>query len=583
MAFRKENLTNSGRPIMMRDGRAVRFLTYATDDLKAEVSAAGYFNAARLDLSVGSIIEISADNDGTPGYLRLQVASMPAGGNITTTDVTTGQGGGAPAWIADNRGASISEQGVMGGGNLSWKGSRPRSLPFDLKRFYVVVPVFLPKLITGSTITDTLFADARSFAFAVAPWQADPNGRPAGTPVMFGSNPSASFDPATWDANAPLLQGGGVALVSSLVDLGANFIPAGTLFDWRDAIKVAAAGQIPLSVTVNGNVQTGHATAASTGDLTTGGIAGVQNLTAIPAANTAFWDNSIIVAEGPSGQKRIISVGDSKLYAVAYDLGDIEGVGGHINRGLKTKGAAHLNLGRGSDGDFNLQTPANWAMRKKLIQVLQALGATFTGRIHENIHNDLTKTDSIAAIARSTAYAKWACVNASGIGILVCTQAGTTDSAALSVAAGVNRDIVDGTVRWARISTTSGGFLQQAAAVAARNMNVNDQLRQILPGVPSFGWASEPGTTGQTTQTPLTNFGASTTKRGQYNLLARDASLWDLWGHTGIIDTNPAIELSYPPTETSAWADTNDTTDGTHHSTAGAIKAAAVVAAVAAL
>ncbi|RYF96401.1 MAG: hypothetical protein EON94_16345, partial [Caulobacteraceae bacterium] len=218
----------------------------------------------------------SATTAGTTSGLAITVtdgfslATLSGISLVITAPAAAGSGGAT--WIADNRGASISEQGVQGGSNASFIGSRPRSLPFDLKRFYVVVPVFLPKALTAPTITDTLFADARTFAFSLAPWQASFANRPAGAAINFGANPSAAYDPATWDANAPLLQGGGVAFVSNLVDLGANFIPANTTFDWRAAVKTAA-GLMPYTGTVNGTDQTGHGNVVSASDIVTSGIA----------------------------------------------------------------------------------------------------------------------------------------------------------------------------------------------------------------------------------------------------------------------------------------------------------------------
>lgn len=97
MPFYKGLLRNSSLPVRLGNGRSVRFLNYATNDTKAEVMAAGYFNDARLDLSVGSIIEVSHDNDGTPAFHRLMVNAVPSSGNITTSDITSGQGGGAPS------------------------------------------------------------------------------------------------------------------------------------------------------------------------------------------------------------------------------------------------------------------------------------------------------------------------------------------------------------------------------------------------------------------------------------------------------------------------------------------------------
>jgi hypothetical protein len=57
MAYIKSQLRNGGRPIRLSPTKFIRFLVYATNDTAAEVVAAGYFNEARADLSVGSIID----------------------------------------------------------------------------------------------------------------------------------------------------------------------------------------------------------------------------------------------------------------------------------------------------------------------------------------------------------------------------------------------------------------------------------------------------------------------------------------------------------------------------------------------
>lgn len=88
MAFIKSQLRNAGRPIRLSNTKFIRHLTYDTNDTKAEVIAAGYFNNARADLSVGSIIEIEADCDGTQTSVRVRVATVPTSGNVTVTDIS---------------------------------------------------------------------------------------------------------------------------------------------------------------------------------------------------------------------------------------------------------------------------------------------------------------------------------------------------------------------------------------------------------------------------------------------------------------------------------------------------------------
>lgn len=88
MAFIRKQLRNGGRPIPLSNTKVIRFLTYATNDAKAEVIAPGYFNNGRADLSVGSIIDAEVDCDGVQASVKMRVATMPDGGNITVTDIT---------------------------------------------------------------------------------------------------------------------------------------------------------------------------------------------------------------------------------------------------------------------------------------------------------------------------------------------------------------------------------------------------------------------------------------------------------------------------------------------------------------
>ena len=88
MAFSKYHLTNSGRPNRLTAARTIRWLTYATDDAKAVVIAAGYFNDARPDLSVGSIIDCVVNAAAGAAYVKLRVTAVPATGNVTVADIT---------------------------------------------------------------------------------------------------------------------------------------------------------------------------------------------------------------------------------------------------------------------------------------------------------------------------------------------------------------------------------------------------------------------------------------------------------------------------------------------------------------
>ncbi|MCF1468502.1 hypothetical protein FS764_16465 [Agrobacterium vitis] len=88
MAHVKTRLVSAGRPVMLSNTRIIKFFNCASDNTKAEILTAGFFNDSREDLTPHSIINMVADCDGTPEYVRIKVATVPATGNVTVTDVT---------------------------------------------------------------------------------------------------------------------------------------------------------------------------------------------------------------------------------------------------------------------------------------------------------------------------------------------------------------------------------------------------------------------------------------------------------------------------------------------------------------
>lgn len=69
------------------DGKKAHF--YVTNNTKAEVETAGYFNpintAIAETLNVGDMIFVNGDIDGTPFHNSYVVATVPSGGDITIT------------------------------------------------------------------------------------------------------------------------------------------------------------------------------------------------------------------------------------------------------------------------------------------------------------------------------------------------------------------------------------------------------------------------------------------------------------------------------------------------------------------
>lgn len=65
------------------------FYVYSTNSTKAEVLAAGYFNASRTTLKAADVISAVVDKDGTPDLVQLLVTAVPSTGNITVAEKPT--------------------------------------------------------------------------------------------------------------------------------------------------------------------------------------------------------------------------------------------------------------------------------------------------------------------------------------------------------------------------------------------------------------------------------------------------------------------------------------------------------------
>ncbi len=63
----------------------LQFFRYITEATEAEVIAAGWFNNAREQLTVGSIITAIVDATAAKTFIRLRVTAVPATGNVTVT------------------------------------------------------------------------------------------------------------------------------------------------------------------------------------------------------------------------------------------------------------------------------------------------------------------------------------------------------------------------------------------------------------------------------------------------------------------------------------------------------------------
>ena len=75
MAYDAEGLMLVQGIIGAVSGAAKKKFTYVTNDTRAVVEGAGYFNSAAALLNVGDIIEVSGDIDGTPFGAHYVVSS----------------------------------------------------------------------------------------------------------------------------------------------------------------------------------------------------------------------------------------------------------------------------------------------------------------------------------------------------------------------------------------------------------------------------------------------------------------------------------------------------------------------------
>ncbi len=73
--------------------RQIMFFDYATVATEAEVTASGFFNLSRDNLTKDSIIDAVVDMNGTPHRVVLRIATLPA----APTDVTVAIDGGLAA------------------------------------------------------------------------------------------------------------------------------------------------------------------------------------------------------------------------------------------------------------------------------------------------------------------------------------------------------------------------------------------------------------------------------------------------------------------------------------------------------
>lgn len=83
MTFTAANLT------LISGAKRPRVWAYWTNDLLNAVVASGYFNAAYAGFTLGDLILVAGDLDGTPFTTQLTISSATGAATVTTTDLAS--------------------------------------------------------------------------------------------------------------------------------------------------------------------------------------------------------------------------------------------------------------------------------------------------------------------------------------------------------------------------------------------------------------------------------------------------------------------------------------------------------------
>lgn len=79
--------TNGTKGAVSGSGGALQTHDYVSNNAKVQIETAGYFNPVRDFLKVGDTINVAGDLDGTPFISSYVVATIPAGGDVTITEM----------------------------------------------------------------------------------------------------------------------------------------------------------------------------------------------------------------------------------------------------------------------------------------------------------------------------------------------------------------------------------------------------------------------------------------------------------------------------------------------------------------
>lgn len=79
-------VTNGTKGAVSGSGAALQSHDYVSNDTKAQIETAGYFNPVKALLKVGDTLTVTGDLDGVPWHSSYVVASVPTNGDVTLTE-----------------------------------------------------------------------------------------------------------------------------------------------------------------------------------------------------------------------------------------------------------------------------------------------------------------------------------------------------------------------------------------------------------------------------------------------------------------------------------------------------------------
>lgn len=523
--------------------------------------------------------------------LILNMAVCAAAALLTPHVVARGVHGGqsGPASALEFKGLSqamafTGDSGIsfLGGSNWSQCTRSRHVSPVTFQRFRVVYQTFGPQ---GSTvpITDTDFPN--SYKFQCGFLQNAFNGT-TGIPSRLHVTFSGT-DPGYIPGVGPFGH-----VVSDIIDPGTPTI-AGQPFEFFSTVENALGASSPANTLPQqrnasnylqrywGCTQAASSLVAANTALTATTITPIGTTRSGAATN---FTPCMILIEVPSGTKCIGLFGDSIGYGFGEGvtdftpsngdvMGSANGNAGILSRGIyeNASGMLAVNFCRGSDGNKNLITAANWKYRLQLMQL-----ANPTHIVNENAFNDIE--DSLPGTSGYTSNTNWNLwdVRHNGANTYVCIQAGT---GGVSGPSGTGQSIADGSAIWAYIQPTPSTTNQQGSSqLYAWDLNVTAQIKTALPGIPVYGWYSTPNAASsdafKTTGGQTSNWGTSPSRRTYLNGL-RQLYAPGLLGWAGILDLRPYWEYNYAST-TGIWvADgvnaNTQSYDGAHGNSSGCV------------